>query len=65
MNSKLTSLYERIRRGDLEFADLDQADQSRLQELIRLGKVQIEEKRGIRVLVARPSSTVNVRGGLN
>lgn len=65
MNSKLTSLYERIRRGDLEFADLDQADQSRLQELIRLGKVQIEEKRGIRVLVARPSSTVNVRGGLS
>jgi len=65
VNSKLTSLYERIRRGDLEFADLDQADQSRLQELIRLGKVQIEEKRGIRVLVARPSSTVNVRGGLN
>ena len=65
MNSKLTSLYERIRRGDLEFADLDQADHSRLQELIRLGKVQIEEERGIRVLVARPSSTVNVRGGLN
>lgn len=65
MNSKLTSLYERIRRGDLEFADLDQADQSRLQELIRLGKVQIEEERGIRVLVARPSSTVNVRGGLS
>jgi len=65
LNSKLPSLYERIRRGDLEFADLDQADQSRLQELIRLGKVQIEEKRGIRVLVARPSSTVNVRGGLS
>lgn len=62
MNAKVRKLYERIKAGDLQVADLDEADRSRCNELIRLGRVDVEQRGVERRLVARHASTV-LKGG--
>lgn len=65
MNSSMRQLLERIRDGDLQVADLNGADRSRLEELIRQGLVDVVHRGHTRYLVARHASRPTLKGGLS
>jgi hypothetical protein len=65
LKGKLRKLFERVLENKgLHFADLDQADRSRMEELIRRGLIDEKRTREGRLYVRRHASNHELKGGV-
>jgi hypothetical protein len=65
LKGKLKRLFERVLKNKgLHFADLSEADFSRMQELIRRGLIDEKRTKEGRLYVRRHASNEKLRGGV-
>ena len=65
LKGKLKGLFERvIKNNGLHYTDLSQADQSRMQELIKRGLIDEKRTREGRMYIRRHASVTELRGGI-